>query len=170
MQNARCTSYLQAAFYVLFSGANNLSILVSPSQLQWTGQAYQALAQLSSAGSYEVTIRRGASHISGSPFQLTVLPGATATTASMAWGTGLAAAVAGAPAGVMVQVTGSHATCSNDIPAASLPGCLGGATFHAHIRRQIVSNRKSSAASLMGRSIQSVAPISAAILHNGQSI
>ena len=126
MQTARCTSYLQAAFYVLFSGANNLSILVPPSQLQWTGQAYQASAQLSTAGSYEVAIRRGASHISGSPFQLAVLPGPTAANASLAWGTGLTAAVAGAPAGVMLQVTDSHASCSNDVPAACLLGCQGG--------------------------------------------
>ena len=158
MQTARYTSHLQAAFYVLFLGTSNLSILVPPSQLQWTGQAYQASAQLSTAGSYEVAIRRGASHISASPFQLTVLPGATAATASMAWGTGLAAAVAGAPAGVMVQVTGSHASCSNDVPAASLLGCQGGQTANARSRTQRASNRKASAASLMGWSLHSVTP------------
>ena len=89
---------------MLLSGPQNIRILVTPSSFHWASMAYTATANVTTAGSYTLSVRRGGQDVAGSPFSLAVLPGTTAASATIVFGSGMESAVAGVPANVTVQV------------------------------------------------------------------
>lgn len=96
---------VQAAFYAIFSGPLNNSVIIPPTGFTWNGEAYAAITQLNMTGSYQISVKRGPTHVSGSPTQLQVLPSATSATQSLAFGPALDTIIAGIASNITVQVS-----------------------------------------------------------------
>ena len=95
---------MQAVFYAVFTGPQNVSVMIEPSDFKWNGAAYAGTAELNATGTYALRVMRGAVNLMGSPLQLQILPGPTSATASLVYGSALDTAVAGLNANITVQV------------------------------------------------------------------
>ena len=104
LKSLKILAHVQAAFYAVFYGPENTTVMVSPSDFSWDGEAYTAAAVLNTTGVYQVVVMRGSAHVRGSPLQVQVLAGSTSAAMSQFLGTALDTIVAGLPANVTVQV------------------------------------------------------------------
>ena len=95
---------VQAAFYALFAGPGNLTVMITPAQFLWAGGALEASVDLQRAGMYQVSVLRASSNIQNSPFSLEVIPGQTSTAASTVFGSATNTIIAGLEADITVQV------------------------------------------------------------------